>query len=197
VFAQGLTLAFQCTDGVQVETMFRASPYLESLTSTGGAINLSALQADVPVAVMLEVGVAKRPPGEHSLLRLMLTGDIPSLGRRAEKLDYDVQCTFTPTELPAEPVPPAIRSTLSKITIFRMQERVWDALDKGDVNIATRQLEIIATRLFDLGEAQLARAAMLEAGRIAQGGPPTAKGRKELKYGTRGLSIASRRKSYD
>jgi len=197
VFAQGLTLAFQCADGVQVETMFRASPYLESLTSTGGAINLSALQADVPVAVMLEVGVAKRLPGEHSLLRLMLTGEIPSLGRRAEKLDYDVQCIFAPAELPAEPVPPAIRSTLSKITIFRMQERVWDALDKGDANIATRQLEIIATRLFDLGEAQLARAAMLEAGRIAQGGLPTAKGRKELKYGTRGLSIASRRGSYD
>jgi len=177
--------------------MFRASPYLESLTSTGGAINLSTLQADVPVAVMLEVGVAKRPPGEQGLLRLTLTGEIPSLGRRAEKLDYDVQCIFAPAELPAEPVPSAIRSTLSKITIFRMQERVWDALDKGDVNIATRQLEIIATRLFDLGEAQLARAAMLEAGRIAQGGLPTAKGRKELKYGTRGLSIASRRGSYD
>jgi len=78
-----------------------------------------------------------------------------------------------------------------------MQERAWDALDSGDVKVATHQLEMIATRLFDLGETQLARAAMLEAGRIAQSGNPTAKGRKELKYGTRSLTIASRRESYD
>lgn len=62
---------------------------------------------------------------------------------------------------------------------------------------ATHQLEMMATRLFDLGETQLARAAMLEAGRIARGGAPTAKGRKELKYGTRSLTIASWSRSND
>jgi len=197
VFAQGLTLEFRCAEGVEVESAFRTSPYLEHLTPTDGTINLGALQADAPFTLVLEMGVTQKPPGEHRLLQVELTGDIPALGRQREKLRHDVQCTFTSTEPPREPVPPAILSALNKAAIFRMQERAWDALDSGDAKTATHQLEMIATRLFDLGETQLARAAMLEAGRIAQGGTPTAKGRKELKYGTRSLTIASWRESYD
>jgi Ca-activated chloride channel family protein len=197
IFAQGLTLEPRCAKGVWVESMFRVSPYLDRLTSTDGAINLGALQADVPLSVVLEVGVAQKPPGEHRLLQLELTGDIPTLGRQGDKLRREIRCDFAPNELPPEPVPPAILSALSKVTIYRMQERTWDALEGGDVEGATRQLEMMATRLFDLGEPRLARAAMLEAGRISQGRAPTAKGRKELKYGTRGLTIASRRRSHD
>jgi len=197
LFAQALTLELQCADGVQVEALFRTSPYLERLTLTGSVANLGILQADAPLAVVLEIGVTHKPPGEHGLLQLELAGNIPSLGRQGDKLQHDVHCTFTSDEPPTEPVPPAMRSALSKATIYRMQEQAWHALDGGDVKGATRRLEMMATRLFDLGEIQLARSAMLEAGRIAQGGAPTAKGRKELKYGTRSLTIASRRKSYD
>jgi Ca-activated chloride channel family protein len=197
MFAQALTLEVRCAGGVQVESVFRTLPYLERLAPTDDVINLGALQADIPLTVALEVSVAQKPPGEHRLLQLELTGDIPALGRQRDKLQRDVRCTFTSIEPTPEPVPPAILSALSKATIYRMQERAWDALDRGDVRLATRQLEMIATRLFDLGETQLARAAMLEAGRIAQSGTPTAKGRKDLKYGTRSLTIASRRESYD
>jgi Ca-activated chloride channel family protein len=190
VFAQGLTLEFRCAEGVQVENIFRALPHLERLTLTGDVIHLGSMQTDAPLTIAVEMNVAQKPPGEHRLLQLELTGDIPSLGRRGDKLRRDIRCTFTPTEPPPEPVPPAILSVLSKITIYRMQEQAWNTLDSGDFQAATRQLERIATRLFDLGETQLARAAMLEAGRISQGGLPTAKGRKELKYGTRSLTIA-------
>jgi Ca-activated chloride channel family protein len=197
VFAQGLTLELRCAEGVHVENMFRTSPELEHLTATDGVVSLGVLQADAPLTIALELGVAQKPPGAHRLLQLELTGDVPSLGRQGDRLRHNLDCTFTPTEPPSEPVPPAILSALSKATIYYMQERAWDALDSGDVKVATHQLEMIATRLFDLGETQLARAAMLEAGRIAQSGNPTAKGRKELKYGTRSLTIASRRESYD
>lgn len=197
VFANGLTLQPRCTEGVWVESAFRVSPYLDRLVASSGAFNLGALQADVPMAVTLEIGVAQRPPGEHRLLQLELTADIPALGRHGERLRRDINCTFTATESPAESVPPTVLSALSKVTVYRMQERAWAALESGDVEGATRQLEMIATRLFDLGESRLARAAMLEAGRIAKGGAPTAKGRKEIKYGTRSLTIASRRKSHD
>jgi Ca-activated chloride channel family protein len=197
VFAQGLTLEIHGVEGVRAESIYRTSPDVERLTLTDGVVALGALQADSPLTIALQIAVAQRPPGKHTLLELELTGDIPSLGRQGDKLWYNIDCAFAPTEPSSEPVPPAILSALSKATIYHMQERAWDALDSGDVKVATRQLEMIATRLFDLGETQLARAAMLEAGRIAQSGTPTAKGRKELKYGTRSLTIASRRKSYD
>ena len=197
VFAHGLTLESRCADGVQVETVYRASPHLERLPLADNAVNLGALQADAPLTIAVEVGIAQKPPGEHRILQLELTGDIPSLGRQRERLLRDIHCTFTPTEPPPEQVSPSILSVLSKVTIYRMQEQAWATLDSGDIRTATRQLERVATRLFSLGETQLARAAMLEAGRLSQGGTATAKGRKEIKYGTRSLTIASRRESYD
>jgi len=197
VFAQGLTLGISCVEGVWVENVFRVAPYLDHLTISDNTVSLGALQADAPVAVLLEIGVAQKPAGEHRLLQLQLTGDIPSLGRQGERLRRDIVLTFTPEELTPEMVPPAVLGALSRVTIYRMQERAWDMLESGNTEEANRQLELIATRLFDLGEPRLARAAMLEAGRIAKGGAPTAKGRKEIKYGTRSLTIASRRKPND
>jgi Ca-activated chloride channel family protein len=197
VFAEGLILQFRCADGVQVENAHRASPHLERLSLDDGVVKLGSLQADAPLTIVAEVVVSTRPPGEHRILQLELTGDVPSLGRQGERLRRDVRCTFTATELPPEQVPPSVLSVLSKVTIYRMQEQAWATLDSGDVKAATRQLERIATRLFSLGEVQLARAAMLEAGRISQSGMATAKGRKEIKYGTRSLAITSRRETYD
>jgi len=190
VFAQGLTLEIRCSEGARVESTFRTSPHLEHL-NPGEVMNLGTLQADVPLIIALEVSVTQKAAGEHRLLQLELKGDIPSLGRRGDRLRRDIHCTFTSTEPSPQPVPTPILSALSKATLYQMQERVWNALESGDVDTATHRLEMIATRLFDLGEIQLARAAMLEAGRISKGGTPTAKGRKELKYGTRGLTIAS------
>ncbi len=197
VFAQALTMKLRCAEGVNVESAFRITPYLESLTPSAGELKLGTLQTDAPLAIALELSVAQKSPGEHRLLQLELTGDIPALGLQREKLQSDIRCTFTADEPAREPVPPGILNALSKVAIYRMQQRAWDALETGDVSTATHQLEMVATRLFDLGETQLARAAMLEAGRISQGGTLTAKGRKEIKYGTRSLTIASRRESYD
>jgi Ca-activated chloride channel family protein len=196
-FAQGLTLEYRCAEGVKIENMFRTSPYLERLGLTSDPINLGTMQADTSLIIVVEMSVAQKPPGVHRVLQLELTADVPALGRRGERLFHDFQCTFTPDEPPPELVPAAVLSVLSKVAIFRMQERVWTALDDGDVRTATHQLERIATRLFELGDTQLARAAMLEAGRVSQGGTATAKGRKEIKYGTRSLTMPLRRESYD
>jgi Ca-activated chloride channel family protein len=197
VFAQGLTLKPRFLEGVWMESAFRISPYLDRLKSEDGKINLGALQADVPVTVLMEIGVAKRPEGEHRLLQLELLGELQSSGSKKVVLRRDISFPFTSDEVATDLVPPAVLSALTKITVYRMQERAWDILEDGKPHEASKQLEVIATRLFDLGESRLARAAMLEAGRIAKGGMPTEKGRKELKYGTRSLTIASRRRSHD
>ncbi|HET92299.1 MAG TPA: VWA domain-containing protein [Chloroflexi bacterium] len=197
VFAQGLTLELRQVEGVKVESVYRATPHLERIQLTNGQIPLGSLQADTVTKIAVELTVQQKAPGDHRLLQLELTGDIVAWKHQRERLRQNVGCTFVAGEPPPQPVPAAVLSILSKVTIFRMQERAWHSLDSGDLKTATRQLERVATRLFDLGEVQLARAAMLEAGRLSQGGAPTAKGRKELKYGTRSLTIASGRETYD
>jgi hypothetical protein len=70
-----------------------------------------------------------------------------------------------------------------------MQNQAWGALDAGNVTEATHKLNLIATRLLDLGKQDLARAARLEAGRISKRGLSTSEGRKKVKYGTRMLAL--------
>ncbi|RLC63575.1 MAG: hypothetical protein DRI80_03595, partial [Chloroflexota bacterium] len=127
VFAQGLTLEPRFAEGVWMESAFRISPYLERLTPTDSVINLGTLQANAPLTIVLELGVAQRPAGEHRLLQLELTGNIPALDRQGDKLRRDVRCTFIPTEPPPEPVPTAILNALNRVTLYRMQEGAWDA----------------------------------------------------------------------
>jgi hypothetical protein len=93
-------------------------------------------------------------------------------------------------------VPPAILSALAKITIFQMQENAWKSLEKGDVVEATRRLETMATRLLDLGEHQLARAALLEAGRLARSGHLSPAGRKAITLCVRRRNKKSDKSTY-
>ena len=86
-------------------------------------------------------------------------------------------------------IPASIITALGKLAIFKMQEKAMDDLEKGQVSAATQRLETMATRLLNLGETDLARAALLEAGRLARTGDLSAEGRKKIKYGTRSLSI--------
>lgn len=191
VFATGLTLGVRAADDVGVESAFLTSPHLKPLAVSGGRMKLGSLEADAPMKILLEIGVEQKPVGEHRLLQLELNGDVPLLGRRGEKLRHDIRCVFTNGEPDQDEsdVPLVVLSALRRVTLYRMQEQAWTALDEGRVDQATRQLEMVATRLFDLGQKRLAQAAMLEAGHVARVGNATARGRKEIKYGTRSLGL--------
>jgi hypothetical protein len=185
-----LTLGVRCVDGVRVESAFLTSPYLEPLKLHDGLMRLGSLEADAPMHVLLELEVQRKPVGEQRLLQLELRGNVPTLSRRDEILRHDIRCVFTSDESKPsrDAVPSAIVSALSRITLYRMQEQAWSALNAGDPDQATRKLEMVATRLLEIGEKQLARAVMLEAGHVAAKGHPTARGRKTIRYGTRSLA---------
>ncbi|MGD2105239.1 MAG: VWA domain-containing protein [Anaerolineae bacterium] len=191
VFAKRLALTVRNADDVRVESAFQTSPSLESIDLSEGKASLGSLAVDEPVRILFEIAIQKRSPGEHRLLQFELNGDVPSLDRRGETLRRDIRCVFTDDESNRgeRNVPPAILSALSKVTLYRMQEQAWVALREGRVKRATHQLEMVATRLLDMGEKRLARAAMLEAEHIAKKGSSTDRGRKEIKYGTRSLDV--------
>ena len=197
VYATELILSVRSAEGVQVETVFQTSPSLDRLYLTDGVTRLRPLELDNPRRVLLEVGVSRKPPGEHRLLEISLFGDVPHLDRRNERLKRGIWCEFTDQEVDQydENVPSAILNALNRTTLYRMQEQAWSALEEGHVQQATRQLEMVATRFLDMGEERLAHAALLEAENITEKGAPTAGGRKRIKYGTRSLGV--RRESND
>jgi len=194
LYATDLQLTVRRSEGVSVKSAFRLTPYLIRLATDQDVISLGTLQTDGPLTLVLELVVHPRPAGAHRLVQLELVGDVPALERKGERLRQDLTLSFTPQTPSAPPVvPPTLLSALAKITIFQMQENAWKSLEKGDVAEATRRLEAMATRLLDLGEHQLARAALLEAGRLARSGHLSPAGRKTIKYGTRSLSLTQGR----
>ena len=86
-------------------------------------------------------------------------------------------------------VPPNIVSALGKLAIFKMQEKTMEDLDQGQIEKASQRLETMATRLLNIGENELAKAALLEAGRLVRIGNLSPEGRKKIRYGTRSLSM--------
>lgn len=190
VYGDNLRLMLKMTDGVRIRNAFKLSPYIQRIERDGDTLILGSLQSDAPISGMLELIVGPHPAGEHRLAQAELNGDIPARQMAGAALKQDVRFTFEPQANTNAAAPPSVLSALAKITIFQMQEGAWQALEKGDVANATHRLETMATRLLDMGEHQLARAALLEAGRLARSGNLSPAGRKAIKYGTRSLLLA-------
>jgi Ca-activated chloride channel family protein len=84
-----------------------------------------------------------------------------------------------------------ILDALGKLTLYRMQQKIQESLQQGDVREATRRLENLATRLLAAGQEDLANAAMSEARRVANTNSLSGEGQKKLKYGTRMLLLGA------
>jgi len=190
LFARDVKLTPRLTDHVQLEGVFRTSPYIERL-SLQETMSLGGLRAGEPMRVLVEAVVARLTPGQHRLLQLELTAEVLA-PRRRERLLFDLVMDVVNGPLEVQ-VPAPIVNTLGRLSVFRMQERAWQALESGEREEAQRRLEAVATRLLNMGEKELAHMALLEAGRVAQGGHVSDRGHKTIKYGTRGLGVRDRR----
>jgi len=190
LYGDELRLTMRLNQNVKLRGAYRLMPYIQRIEVEGDALTLGSLQADSAITGLFELIVGEQPVGKQRVAQLEVIGDVPALERKGERVSQNVSLTFSPDSPPQQPVPPHLLNALAKVTIFQMQESAWQSLEKGDVAAATQRLETMATRLLDLGEHQLARAALLEAGRLARSGHLSPGGHKTIKYGTRSLSLA-------
>ena len=89
-----------------------------------------------------------------------------------------------------------MKSILDKIyaeykTFTPSQQKVSEYVAAGEIEKATQQLQLISTRLIDLGEVELSQTALFEAGELAQTGGVSSQGSKKIRYGTRALISAN------
>ena len=83
---------------------------------------------------------------------------------------------------------------LSRLMLYRMQERARKDLEKGNVDGATRQLQVLASNLLTQGERSLAQTILLEVDHLQKQNSLTIEGSKKIKYGTRSLFNAPSKK---
>jgi Ca-activated chloride channel homolog len=71
--------------------------------------------------------------------------------------------------------------------LARLEEKALADAQSGLVNMATTQMERLATRLFEMGESDLANTVLAESNQLRRTHQFTEKGKKAVKYGTRSL----------
>jgi Ca-activated chloride channel family protein len=93
-------------------------------------------------------------------------------------------------EAAPDPPPTKILSALSRLTLYRLQEKARNEADAGRIDSATRHLKNLAAHLLSQGEQSLARTALLEADSLERTRAWGAESSKEIKYRTRALLLS-------
>lgn len=186
-FAERVQIAIAPDPDIQLEMAFRLSPNPQPLLVDEHLIPLSSMQHNRPISLLLQFTL----PGNleksfRTLARLVVSGDILQNNRPHFKAVSDISIEVTDRAQIDEP-PTAIMEALSKLTLYRLQEKAREALDKGNIEEATRRLENLATRLLELGQNDLAQATLSEAQRVSQTRALSSQGRMTIKYQTRAL----------
>jgi Ca-activated chloride channel family protein len=196
IFARNLRLSLSPTEITSLKDVFRISPHIERFDVTQMPIELGHMERGAPLGVLVELLVQAQEVEHASLLQVMVEGDVVPLALPNQQISAEVEVEVVAEEVD-QSVPPTIVSALGKLAIFRMQEKTMAELEQGDVERASQRLETMATRLLNIGETELAKAALLEAGRLVRTGHISPEGRKKIRYGTRSLSILPKETSHD
>lgn len=182
---------------VLIQEAFHVAPHIRRLEISSNRATLGPLGTNGRKVVILELRLKNFVnPGEKRLARLALESDM-STAQKAPLSWVDVTATIVANPSAEIVIPPLIVTALGKLAIFKMQEKAMTDLEVGNIIAATQRLETMATRLLNLGETELARAALLEAGRLSRTGNFSAEGRKKIRYGTRSLSIMPKEIRHD
>jgi Ca-activated chloride channel family protein len=190
---QNAQLVLRLVNGVTPRQVWRVMPIIENLgykplSDEDVQVELGEVDKDQGVALLVELLVAPRPAGRFRVAQAEVNYDVPALNLVDEKAKADVMIDFTTDPEQAKQYDAFAMNLVEKVTAFKLQTRALDAAKMGDTEGASRQLRAAATRLLQVGEEQLAQAALEEADNLEKRGAMTSAGTKKLRYSTRKLT---------
>jgi Ca-activated chloride channel family protein len=186
-------LTLRLVAGVTPRAAWRVVPQISKLSARTLSdrdvqIPLGDVDRDTGQAVLVELVVQPKTPGAYRIAQAELTYDVPAAGLSGERVRQDVILNLVDSQAVTPPPDPRLMNLVEKVSVFKLQTQALDAAQAGDITRATQQLRAAATRLLNLGEADLAQAAEAEAGKLEHGEKMSAAGTKKLQYGTRKLT---------
>ncbi len=186
-------LILRLVGGVTPRQVWRVVPLISQLSPRALSdrdvqVQLGDLEKETGQAVLVELMLPARPAGRYRIAQAEVSYDVPAAGIVGEKVRSDVLLTFTDDPVLAQQYDPRVMNLVEKVTAFKLQTRALDEAKAGNIAGATQKLRAAATRLLEMGEADLAAAAQAEAQRLEQGQGLSSAGTKKLQYGTRKLT---------
>jgi Ca-activated chloride channel family protein len=195
IYAEDVSLALTQLDGVDLSYAFRLQPDPAPIVIDESPMRLGPILQDASTRVIFEYII--QPTAVKSEVVSILDGSLKvsissnPLPVHVNKMKLHRSVLDTPEE--DAPVPEVVQA-LSKLMLYRMQERARTEIEKGNIEAGTRQLQSLAANLLSQGERSLAQTINLEVHRIQQENGISDEGRKKIKYGTRALFLASPKK---
>jgi len=190
-YADEVTLELREQEHIRLNSAFRLQPEGGQIEANS-PLRLGPILRETPLHVLLEFIVS---PGA-------LNGD------QALFLDGHLKASITSQAIPCPPIrlrltrtvhqdpsadapPTRVLKALSRLTLYRMQERAQAAANEGKFDVAARQLQNLATHLLSQGEHAVAKTALLEAQNLENMRTWSESGSKDIKYKTRALLLGS------
>jgi Ca-activated chloride channel family protein len=188
-FAEEVRLDLSPAKDVSLTYAFRLQPDVGPLPLEN-SIRLGAILRDTPLRVLLEFTV--KPLGkkvEHvKLLDGRLKTNVPQEIPPAYSTPLTLSRSVT-AKSDVEPPPQQIIQAMSRLSLYRMQEKARKAVSEGQYDQASRHLTYLATHLLAQGERSLAKTVLLEADQVQRSHALSEAGQKTIKYGTRALLL--------
>jgi Ca-activated chloride channel family protein len=194
-YAEDVTLDTAFVEGVELSYAFRLQPDPSPIALGEDTLHLGTILQDAPTQIIFEYIIHPKAVKSEALtildglLKVAIASQlmpVPSLRMRLRR-----PVSNSPE---SEPPPPQIVQALSRLMLYRMQERARREIQKGDIDSATRQLQTLASNLLTQGERSLAQTILLEVQNLQKQNALTTEGSKKIEYGTRSLLNAPSKK---
>jgi Ca-activated chloride channel family protein len=189
VFAEHVVYNPRIGPHARLNYAFRLKPEAGVL-GTELPLHLGGLPADSSLEILLEFLLAPVPSGADkiSLAEGRFSLDIPAqpLPAYTARLELGLPVTDTVEDRPA---PDKIVQAMKQLTLYRIQEKARQEIERGESEKANGRLRRLATHLLAQGKYALAQTVLDEAKNLEHSQPLSEEGIKEIKYGTRALFL--------
>lgn len=190
IYSKSVRISFNLHQSVKLNYAFRLNPDLSKLETTN-ELNLGNLYLGKHLRVIFEF-IIDELPVEISELRFShgsIKMIVPSKTIATKRFFYDFKRPVL-AELKIEKIPPVIVDALSKLSLYRLQEKAREDVTEGNFETATKRLNNLATHLLSIGDSELAKTIMKEVEYLHDTKHFSELGKKKMKYGTRSLLIS-------
>lgn len=194
-YSEDVTLELTPIEDVELTYAFRIQPDPSPIVLDGSTLHLGSILQDNSTRVIFEYIIQPKAVKSNPMtfldgsLRVLIPSHpmpVPTL-----KIRLGLPVSDSPE---AQPPPPEIVQALSRLMLYRMQERARKEIERGNIDTATRQLQALASNLLTQGERSLAQTILLEVDHLQKQHTLSAEGSKKISYGTRALLFASPKK---
>ena len=195
VYAEDVNLELNPIEGVDLTYAFRLHPDPSPIMLDGTTLRMGPILQDTSTRVLFEYIIQPKAVKSERMTFLDGTLKVSIASRPMPVPSYRMRLTRSVSDSPeTDSPPPQIVQALSRLMLYRMQERARKEIEKGHIDTATRQLQTLASNLLTQGERSLAQTIMLEVDNLQRKHALSDEGSKKIKYGTRALFITSPKK---